>query len=339
MLKFLKRHWILLLSLFLLVLMVIPLLYFGNLFRMLDNRSGNQVDLDPDSIKVMGICLNNLTESRLMREKEVFLSEAKNEKVSVQIRVAHHSLERQIRQIRSFIQENVRSLIIAPVSKTGLAEVLGEAAAKGIKIILYDELTEGPADLYCGFDYREIGKIQASYLAKKVGRGNYLVLKGPDNSYKANQIAKGQSDTLKKMAKTGVRLLIEDAPSRWSPEEVALKTRTLTMHQKINAILTPNDICAEEIIKLFDRQDLNLPHLGGVGGERTALYRIISGKQLITVTSDYDALAKAAFQNGLKLALGERVLGSGALNYNSKKIPAILIPVHPITEANVDQFI
>lgn len=337
MLKLLKKHWILFLSLLLLVLLVIPLLYFGTLFKMLDNRVGNQANLRANSVPVMGICLNNLLESRSLREKEVFLSEAKSEKISLQIRVAHHSLARQIHQIRSLIRENVKSLIIAPVSKKGLAEVLQEAAKKGVKIVLYDELTDGPADLYCGVDYREIGRMQASYLVKTVGRGHYLVLKGPNNSYKANQIAQGQSEALKKMSKIGVRVLTEEAPPQWAPVEVALKTRTLTMHQKINAILTPNDICAEEIIKLFVKQGQQLPYIGGVGGERTALRRIITGEQLVTVASDYDTLAKTGFHDALKLALGERVLVSESIVYNSRKIPAVFVPTILINQANVDQ--
>lgn len=335
MLIFLKKHWILLLSVFLLVLMVLPILYFGTLFRMLDNRSENQINLRSNPDPILGICFNNLIEGHSMIEKEVFLSEAKIKKVSVQIRVAHYSLTRQIKQIRGLIRENVKVLIIAPVSKNGLADVLQEAAQKKIKIVLFDELTNGPVDLYCGVDYLKIGKIQATYLAKRTDRGRYLILRGSNNSYKADQIAQGQVETLKIMLKNNIRILTQSLPG-WSPEEAALKARTQAMLENVNAILTPNDIIAEEIIKLFEKEGQKLPYIGGVGGERKILRRIISDGRLVTVASDYETLAKIGFDTALKLAAGKRVMFSKSVVYNSKKIPAIIGTPQLINQVNAD---
>lgn len=334
--KFLKEHWILLLSVILSALMVLPLLYFGTLFRMLDNGLEVQPRLRSGAVPVIGICLNNLNESRVMMEKEVFISEAKANKVPIEIKAAHHSLARQIKQIRGFIREDVKALIIAPVTKNGLAGVLQEAAEKGIKIVLYDELTDGPADLYCGIDYRRIGRIQADYLFRKAGRGRYLILKGPGHSYKADQIARGQTETLRTLSKRGVSLLTQQLPD-WSPEEAALKARTQVMSEKVKAILAPNDLIVEEIIKLNQKEGVVLPYLGGVGGERTVLRRIITDKRLVTVTSDYNSLARAGFHNALKLMAGERLIVSKSILNNSRKIPAVLVPVKLINQADVDR--
>lgn len=334
--QFLKEHWILLFSIILLALMVLPLLYFGNLFRMLDNVLEVQSDLRSGPVPTVGICLNNLVEGRTMLEKEIFIDEAKKNKVPAEIKVAHYSLTRQKEQIYGLIRDGVKALIIAPVNKNGLAGVLQEAAAKGIKILLYDELTDGPADLYCGMDYRKIGRIQADYLFKKAGRGRYLILYGPSHSYKAVQIGQGQIETIKAMSERGADMFIQSLAD-WSPEEAALIARTQAMSDKVKAVLAPSDMIIIEIIKLNQKEGINSLYLGGVGGERTLLRRMITNERLATVTSDYASLARAGFQNALKLIAGERLMVSETILSNSRKIPAIYVPVKLINQANVDR--
>lgn len=339
MLSFLRNHWILLFSLLLLVLMVIPLLYFGTLFGMLDHRRGSQASSIVNSRPVLGICLDNMLESHSMLEKEVFQNEADQGRVPVVIRVAHHSLERQIDQVRSLIRTGVKGLILVPVKRTGLVGVLQEAAAAGVKIILFGELTEGPVDLYCGLDYREMGRIQAAYLCQKAGPGLYLILKGPAHSYQAGRIMMGQVEVLQKMFSHGIRFRTLEVQPQWTPEATALKIRTEALHEKLDAILTPNDIYAEEIGKLFTKQGLPVPFLGGIGGERRALYRIIAKEQLITVAADYEGLAQKAFHSAVALSSGKSVTFETFVTYNSKKIPAIIEPVYPITPVNVEAFL
>lgn len=306
---------------------------------MLDHRRGSQTAPVINSRPVLGICLDNMIASHSILEKEVFQNEAKEGKVPVVIRVAHHSLERQIDQVRSLIRAGVKGLILTPVNRTGLAGVLQEAVAAGVKIVLFGELTDGPVDLYCGLDYREMGRIQAAYLCQKAGPGLYLVLKGPAHSYQADRIMEGQAEALQKMSGRGIRFRTLEVQPQWTPEATALKIRIEALLEKPKAILTPDDIYAEAIGKLFTKQGLPVPFLGGIGGERRALYRIIAKEQLITVAADYEGLAQKAFHNAVALSSGKAATPETFITYNSKKIPAIIGPVYPITPVNAETFL
>jgi ABC-type xylose transport system substrate-binding protein len=333
--RFIKEQWILLFFLLLLIVISLPLIYFGSLFSVLTHAAVNADDFTRDSAPKVGICLNNLLENRWTDEKAVWLKLAREKRIPVQIRIAHNSLQRQIRQVRTLIRQNVKVLILVPVSRTGLSEPLREAAQKRIRIILYDELTEGPADFFCGVDYREMGRVQAAALAKAAGPGNYLLFRGPTNSFKAGRILEGQLDVVKKFAKNQIRLLSLETIDAWSAEQAALKTRTFVTHQKVDAVLTPNDLTGEEIGRFFRSQQMKLPFIAGAGGETAFCQRIGNGENLITLKIDYPGLARTAFLLAEDLLRGDSPATGIRVKYRSREIPVRLLRSFTVIQKGV----
>lgn len=323
--RFIRNHWILIAFLFLLVLLSLPLLHFGLFYWDLSQDPAEIAYFQHDPAPEVGICLNDLAESRWEEEKAVWLREAETKRLPVQIRVAHHSVERQIRQIRRFIRQNVKVLILVPVSRTGLADVLKEATQNGIKIILYDEMTDGPADFYCGIDYLEAGRVQADALMNLAGPGNYLLLRGPSDSYKAELIAQGQQQALRAASKSRFRLLPAISLPQWSAEEAVLKTRVFTLHQKVKAILAPNDLIVQEIGRYFQSQKADAPFLAAIGTEASFDQRLNSEPELMAVTADYTLLARTALDIAGQYVQGKPVAGNGIIHYGSQKTSAWLL--------------
>ncbi len=333
--RFIRNHWILIAFLFLLVLLSMPLFHFGLFYWDLSRDPAEIGYFKRNPVPEVGICLNDLAESRWEEERTIWLREAETRRLPVQIRVAHHSVERQIRQIRRFIGQNVKVLVLVPVSRTGLADVLKEAAQNGIKVILYDEMTDGPADFYCGIDYLEAGRVQADALADLAGPGNYLLLRGPSDSYKAELIAQGQQQALRAASKSRFRLLPAITLPQWSAEEAVLKTRVFTLHQKVKAILAPNDLVAQEIGRYFQSQKVDAPFLAGIGTEASFDQRISSEPDLMTVAADYRLLARTAMDIAGQYVKGKPVAGNGIIHYGSQKTSAWLLQDYPVRRSQM----
>lgn len=291
---FLKSHWLLVLALLLLMLMSGPVLYFNRFLNSLDSRAFNGAHCDGVQPVQIGVCLDNLVESRWFAEKQLWEELAAAEKIRLEVRVAHYSLDRQIRQIREFIHRKARVIMVVPVVQSGLGEVLKEAAQKGVKIILYDELADGPGDFYCGIDYEAAGYAQASSLFERAGSGTYLQICGPVSSFKGESLAKGQLKGLKSRSSDAARL-VRVALTDWSPDQAVTKSRSYMMYQELTGILAPNDVIAEAIRRFYHEQNRSLPFLAGLGGEAGLLRRLQAGEPIVTCQFDYQTLARTAF--------------------------------------------
>jgi ABC-type xylose transport system substrate-binding protein len=334
-LKFFKNNWVLVLALFLLLIMSLPLLYFGNLMKIL-NRQNEDVYSATDSKKpTVGVCLNNLVEARWMKEQAMILEEAKNQGLSIRLKVAHHSLARQVEQITNLIAHHVKVLIINPVSREGLDVVLEEAHRQGIKIIQYDELTTGPVDLFLGVDYREMGRIQATSLLEKAGAGNYLIFRGPKDSYRGEMLYSGQHEIFKLKNNNKLNILAVNTLISWSADEAVNKIRATIFRQKLHGILAPNDLIAEEIIKFFKEQKVALPYITGAGAELNACQRILQDEQLITVYFNYQLMAKTAVISAKEFLMNKNSPVPSTVISGSRKVPANIFPVYQITKSNL----
>ncbi|MGD9154593.1 MAG: substrate-binding domain-containing protein [Bacillota bacterium] len=322
--KFFKEHWILVLSLFLLFLMSVPLLYFGNILRSLDRHSGGVDRMRLNLPCQVGICLNNLLERRWDIERHQWLAAARKRGVAVQIRVAHNSLARQIRQIRGLIRQKARVLLLAPVAQKGLEAVLQEAKRAGLKIILYDEWTAGPADFYCGPDYRKIGRIQAKALFRRAGAGKYVQFQGPADSFKTTRIVQGQLEGLPMTHRPAVEVLTVTLPDG-SAETAALRTRSLLAHQKFVAVLAPNELVSAEVRRLWAGQEQTAVWLAEMGPEPLGRQRQETSVRRLIVVIDYARLAQAAWDIAGRWLAGAKVESPNMLEVGTRKLPAWLL--------------
>jgi ABC-type xylose transport system substrate-binding protein len=327
MLKILREHWILVLSLFLLLLMSVPLFYFSAILQSLTSHGAAINRVQPQPVCQVGICLNNIMERRWVIERQVWEKAAKNRGLTVQIQVAHNSLARQIRQIRALTQQKVRVLLVVPVSQTGLDPVLQEAKRFGTKIILYDELTAGPADFFCGPDYREIGRIQAEAVIKRTGFQKYLLFKRSANSDQAERVARGQLDILQRRVPKAEVQTVTLADG--SAETAALKTRTVLAHQRVEAVLAANDLLTAEIKRYLNEQGIATPFLAGIGAAAATEATEADDQSFtrgLTVVVDYSRLAKAAFAIATRMVDGDKPQSRVTIEYDSHSLPAWFLP-------------
>lgn len=329
----------LVLALFLLLVMSLPLLYFGNLLKILSRQNVDLYSInDSDNLEV-GVCLNNLVEARWMKEWGFMLEEAKKQGITIRLKVAHHSVARQAKQIANLVAHHVKVLIINPVSRVGLEGVLEEAHRRGVKIIEYDELTAGPVDLFLSVDYQEIGRIQAKALLEKTGPGNYLIFRGSQDSYRAEMLYNGQRAIFKMKNSPNLNIVAVNTLTKWSADEAVNKVRAAMAHQKLHAILAPDDLIAEELVNFFKSQKLTLPYISGAGAEITACQRIMRNEQLLTVYYDLQIMAKTAVIAAKDFIMIKKPTAPSAVMIGNRKVPAYIFPVYQITASNIQSLL
>ena len=79
----------------------------------------------------------------------------------------------QIQLLESFVAQGVQAIVIAPGSKDTLVAPLAAAAAKGIKIVLFDTKLEGEqAYVFVGTDQRQAGQAAGALLASLIAEGD-----------------------------------------------------------------------------------------------------------------------------------------------------------------------
>jgi simple sugar transport system substrate-binding protein len=109
---------------------------------------------------------------------------------------ADNKIEAQIAAVRSFINQGVDAIVIAPIVEDGWDDVLAEAKEAGIPVILEDRTVTASEDLYAtwvGLDFKKEGTTAGEWAAETFGDTptNMVVLEGTTGSAPANDRAEG----------------------------------------------------------------------------------------------------------------------------------------------------
>jgi simple sugar transport system substrate-binding protein len=114
---------------------------------------------------------------------------------------ADNKIEAQIAAVRSFINQGVDAIVIAPIVEDGWDDVLNEAKEAGIPVILEDRTVTASEDLYAtwvGLDFRAEGVTAGEWAAETFGDEptNLVVLEGTTGSAPANDRAEGFAEAI-----------------------------------------------------------------------------------------------------------------------------------------------
>jgi len=109
---------------------------------------------------------------------------------------ADNKIEAQIAAVRSFINQGVDAIVIAPIVEDGWDDVLTEAKEAGIPVILEDRTVTASDDLFAtwvGLDFKKEGTTAGEWAAAEFGDTptNLVVLEGTTGSAPANDRAEG----------------------------------------------------------------------------------------------------------------------------------------------------
>lgn len=115
---------------------------------------------------------------------------------------ADNKPEAQIAAVRSFINQGVDAIVLAPIVTDGWDDVLKEAKDANIPVILEDRTVSASKDLYAswiGLDFKKEGETAGKWVADNFGTTptNLVVLEGTTGSSAATDRATGFNDAIK----------------------------------------------------------------------------------------------------------------------------------------------
>lgn len=90
-----------------------------------------------------------------------------------------NDVSRQSQQMSNLISKGVDAILIDAASPTGLNGIIGQACARGILVVSYDNLVTAPCAVLVNVDQKVFGRKLAQYLATMLhGKGNVIMVTG-----------------------------------------------------------------------------------------------------------------------------------------------------------------
>ncbi len=322
-------------SLMLCVLMMLNMLACGQAESLVTEEKSKD-----DKIQV-GICFDSFLIERWERDRDVFVSTAKDLGAEVNVQNANGSLEEQISQIEYLIDKRVDVIVIVCIDAFGLSDVVKKAKEEGITVVSYDRMIQNAdCDLYVSFDNEKVGTMMAeAMIASGLPNKRVLMLAGPTTDVNVSQVDKGFNTV---MSNCGVEVVDTMYADGWKPE---LASDYLYDHpgvlDDIDAIMCGNDSLATQTVRvLAEKRKAGEILVTGQDAELEACQRIVEGTQLMTVYKPVEKEAKMAAECAIALAKGEKndsinqVISDGTYD-----IPSIVLEPIAVNRDNMDETI
>jgi D-xylose transport system substrate-binding protein len=247
---------------------------------------------------------------------------------------------KQAQQVNTMITKGVKVIILDAQDSVGIESSVKAAVAKGIKVVAYDRLAQGPVSAYVSYDNEKIGELQGQAL---------LTAMGPKAtpSSKIVMINGDPADPNAAMFKAGAHKVL-DGKVNIAYEQTGLWKDTVA-NQKVTAAITQlgknniagvysaNDGMAGGIATALKGAGIN-PPLTGQDAELAGVQRILAGTQAATIYKPYKPEADATAEIAVDLLLGksfQSLTETTATSGSGDKVPAHLIGATSVTKANI----
>ena len=240
--------------------------------------------------------------------------EAKTRGVDLKFSDAQQKQENQIKAIRSFVAQNVKAIILAPVVETGWDQVLADAKRRKIPVILVDRgIKVKDESLYTTLiasDFVAEGRMAGEWLTKKMGgKANIAELQGTAGAAPAIDRKKGFADGIAGSADMKIIKSQSGDFTRAGGKEAMQAFLKSPEGKQINAVYAHNDDMALGAIQAIEEaglkpgSDITIVSIDGVKG---AFEAMADGKLNCTVECN-PLLGPAAFDAIEKALAGEQL--------------------------------
>lgn len=309
--------------------------------------------------KVIGISVPNDTDPRWASETAALIRQLEIEGMTAIVEQAQDDVSLQASQIQALIAKPVDCLVIAAIDSLSLTEALLDAKQAGIPVIAYDRLlmqTDAVTG-YVGCDYQALGAAMAEHIVKAKQLENAqaenrchtieFFMGSPDDNNAVllyagiQQVLQPYLDCGVLVCRTGRTAFEDVCIQSWSAElaNTLCESHLTTCYTDAppEILCTASDEIANGCISALEAaeyvSDENWPLITGQGGTETAIQRLASGQQSITVRKALDDLPDACF-DAIKDALGMTDgVWDGPVCHNG----AVLVPARFCEFTLVDQ--
>ena len=308
-------------------------------------RSGNNPVQKESEGVVIGFSMDTLKEARWQKDRDIFISKAKELGAEVRVQSANSDDTRQIKDVKSLISSGIDILVIVPHNGEAMSKAVELAHEADIPVIAYDRLvTSCDLDLYITFDNERVGEIQGQYLVDnlpKDKKSRIVRLYGAPTDNNAKLFKAGQDKALSAAIQSGkIEVIHEDWAQNWEPQNAKkiMNAAVSKYGQNFSAVLASNDGTAGGAIQTLMEEDLAGKVLvTGQDADLVAVQRILAGTQHMTIYKPIKVIAAKAAELAVKMAKGKPVVASSQIDNGFRKVPSVLLDVTVVTKENIEE--
>ncbi|CAG0998732.1 ABC transporter periplasmic-binding protein YtfQ [Phycisphaerales bacterium] len=268
---------------------------------------------DPPRKPVVGFSQVGAESAWRTAETASIKDEASKRGVELKFADAQGKQAAQVRSLRSFIAQKVDYIILAPIVESGWDEVLGDAKAAGIPVLLVDRgvkvKDESLFVTLIASDFVEEGRMAGEWLAKQTGgKASIVELQGTTGAAPAIDRRKGFAQAI--AAHPDMRIIKSQSGdfSRAKGKEV-MEAFIKSEGRKITAVYAHNDDMALGAIQALDEAGMK-PGAGvtviSIDAVKGAFEAMVEGKLNATVECN-PLLGPMAFDTIEKHRKGETI--------------------------------
>ncbi len=290
----------------------------------------------------IGMSFDSFVIERWQRDRDVFVSTAKELGAEVNVQNANGDLAEQKKQIDYFIEKGMDVIVIICVDSDGLSGYVNKAKEKGIKVIAYDRLIKDcDIDLYISFDNAKVGGLMADALVDSgISEGSVLMLGGSPTD---NNVPLVEGEFRRTMQENKVAILDSFHADGWLAELAAdYVYEHMDVVLRADAIMCGNDDIASRVVPaLAEKQLAGKIMVVGQDADLGACQRIVEGTQLMTVYKPVERLAQRAAECAVTLAQDGEIKGDDVtiLDNGSFLVPYVGLEPISVTKENINDII
>ena len=257
----------------------------------------------------VGITYQNLQNEFIIHIQDKVRAKAKELNIELIEVDGQGKAENQVSQVENFITQKVDAIILNPFDKDGCAPAVDKAVAAKIPIVVLNAQVSNldKANAYVGSDDSEAGKIEAKFIADKIGgKGNVVIIHGPNGHSAEIGRTKGNMEIIGQ--NLGMKVVAEQTANWDRAQALSLMENWLQSGKKINAVLAQNDEMALGAYKAIEAagKTKEIPVIG-IDAIPDALKSVQDGKLAATVFQDAGGQGATAVDLAVKLSKGEKV--------------------------------
>jgi D-xylose transport system substrate-binding protein len=248
---------------------------------------------------------------------------------------------KQAQQVSTMITKGVKVLILDPQDSVGIESSVQAAVKKGIKVIAYDRLAQGPVSAYVSYDNEKIGELQGQALLTAMGANakptsKIVMINGDPADPNAAMFKAGAHKAL-----DGKVNIAYEQTGLWKDTEANKKMNaaiTSLGAKNIAGVYSANDTMAGGIATALKGAHIN-PPLTGQDAELTGLQRILVGTQTSTIYKPYKPEADATAEIAVDMIQGKdwkSITDTTAKSGSGQTVPSHLITATSVTKANIN---
>lgn len=288
----------------------------------------------------IGMSFDSFVIERWQRDRDVFVSTAKELGAEVNVQNANGDAKEQIAQIEYFIRKKMDVIVIICIDSNELRSVVKKAKNAGINVIAYDRMiNDSDVDLFISFDNEMVGTMMAKSLVEAgLEKKKVIMICGPTTDNNVFYVDTGFRNV---MDKEEVEVLDVINCESWKAELGGdYVYANIDLIEQVDGIMCGNDSIATQVVRaLAEKRLAGKVYVVGQDADLEACQRIVEGTQVMTVYKPVEKLAQTAAEYAIKLAKKEPIEGLKTMKEGDEEVPYVYLPPIAVTKANIDEVI